>query len=427
MQNKRSTSKITAGCMTALTIALFGTANALAGGARIPNQSTRAMGMSDAFVAGADDASAIYYNPAGLSRLSETQVISNFYTAHATISSDDPGGSETSDGSWYFIPSLYIGGPIGETGTSLGLGIYSPFGLGTTWADDVASRWAQTSTTNPLALKLSEIQLVTFNPTISQQITDDLSLACGINYFKSRVILRGQFHYGALSSPPALGPVGEVDLDMKGHGWGYNLGLQWRYSDTVSFGLTCRSDVKVEYEGDVERKDSPIPPSRTAADAELDIRYPWSVAGGVAWQATPKLRLELAAEWMQWSTWDEMVVQNQDAILGPAFIMQRQWDDSWIIMLGAEYELNEKWTLRAGYSFNETPVPDSTVNVDLPTGDTHAIGLGAGYRYSDALSFDVALNLAYGLERDINNGVAPANSEFEAISTYISLGMNYEF
>jgi len=421
MRNKHSTTKAFTSRMTALTIFLFGVANVLAGGAKIPNQSTRAMGMSDAFVAGADDASAVYYNPAGLSKLEKTELILNAYVAHATISSDDPGGSETSDGSWYFIPSLYAGGPIGESGTSLGLGIYSPFGLGTSWGDDVATRWAQTAGPGALALQLSEIQLLTINPAISQKITDDLSLACGINYFWSRAILRGQLNYGP--------SVGEVDLDMEGDGWGYNLGLQWRYSDELSFGLTCRSEVKVKYDGDVERDNvQGIPNGTTGADAELDIRYPWSIAGGVSWQATPKLRVEFAAEWMQWSTWDQMVVSNQDTPpLGPAYVMERQWDDSWIIMLGAEYDYSEKWTLRAGYSFNETPVPDSTVNVDLPTGDTHAIGLGASYLYSDALSLDVALNLAYGLERDINNGVAPANSEFDAISTYISLGLNYQF
>ncbi|MBT3379262.1 MAG: hypothetical protein HN742_01115 [Lentisphaerae bacterium] len=419
MQTKHPTFTIMTGCLTALALLLLGATSVQAGGAKIPNQSTRAMGMSDAFVGGADDASAVYYNPAGLSNLTQTEVISNLYGAHATITSDDPGGSETSDGRYYFIPSLYMGGPVGESGTSLGLGIYSPFGLGTRWADDVATRWAQAAAPGTLALKLSEIQLVTFNPVISQKITDDLSLACGLNYFKSRVILRGQLNYGPSD--------GEVDLDMKGHGWGYNLGLQWRYSEDITVGLTCRSEVKVGYEGDVERKDSPFGPPNTTSDAELDIRYPLSIAGGVCWQATPKLRLELAAEWMEWSTWDEMVVFNQDAVLGPAFTMQRQWDDSWIIMIGGEYQLNEKWTLRAGYSFNETPVPDSTVSVDLPTGDTHAIGLGAGYKYSDTLSFDAAVNVAYGLERDLNNGVAPAGSEFEAISTYVSLGVNYTF
>ncbi|MBT4821231.1 MAG: hypothetical protein HON70_36310, partial [Lentisphaerae bacterium] len=176
MQTKHPTFTIMTGCLTALALLLLGATSVQAGGAKIPNQSTRAMGMSDAFVGGADDASAVYYNPAGLSNLTQTEVISNLYGAHATITSDDPGGSETSDGRYYFIPSLYMGGPVGESGTSLGLGIYSPFGLGTRWADDVATRWAQAAAPGTLALKLSEIQLVTFNPVISQKITDDLSL-----------------------------------------------------------------------------------------------------------------------------------------------------------------------------------------------------------------------------------------------------------
>ncbi len=128
----------------AVTVGLaFATIQVRAGGAKIPNQSTRAMGMSDAFVGGADDASAVYYNPAGLIRLKSAEWIGNLYFARSEIDYSGRDGNDTSDGRLYTIPVLYLAAPLGEDGrTAVGLGIYSPYGLGSRWGDDVVERWA---------------------------------------------------------------------------------------------------------------------------------------------------------------------------------------------------------------------------------------------------------------------------------------------
>jgi long-chain fatty acid transport protein len=96
-------------------------------------------------------------------------------------------------------------------------------------------------------------------------------------------------------------------------------------------------------------------------------------------------------------------------------------------MLGAEYELDERWTLRCGYGLNQTCVPRAVADDDLPTGDTHALAMGAGYRVTSQLSLDAALIVAYGTAQKLDNGSAPAGTTFDAISLYASMGATYRF
>jgi long-chain fatty acid transport protein len=103
------------------------------------------------------------------------------------------------------------------------------------------------------------------------------------------------------------------------------------------------------------------------------------------------------------------------------------WKDSWIVSLGSEYQLTEKWTLRGAIMYNQTPVRASTSDVDLPTGDTYAMALGTGYKFSESVSADAAAIVAYGTERTLDHSSAPAGSEFSAISFYVSLGVTYRF
>lgn len=379
-----------------------------AGGFKIQDQSTRAMGMIDAFIAGADDASAIYYNPAGITHLTAPQFVGNLYIGHSTVEYSGPGGDWSSDGRIYVVPTGYFAMPVDEElGLYAGLGVYSPFGLGSRWADD-----------SPLApfSTLSEIRLINVNPTVAWKITDQLSIGAGVDWYKSQVISRRVDN--AITG-------GEIDLDAKGSAWGYNLGLQYQATQDVALGLTYRSAISVPYEGDAEFDGLGL-----SMDASSEIDYPAMVGAGISWQATPKLRLELAAEWDQWSTRDTQTI-NFDVPAGLPLPSQQvgsaEWKDSWVFMLGAEYQWDEQWTLRGGYGFNETPVPTDTADPSLPTGDTHAVSLGAGYKLDENITLDFATVVSYSEKQTLNNANAPADSDFDSVATFFSVGINWTF
>jgi len=407
-------------------VLLVGSATAvLAGGARIPDQSTRAMGMGDAFVAGADDASAVFYNPAGLTLLAGPELIGNLYVAHARVGYDGPGEDSPSDGRYYVLPTGYFGMPVGDCGTAIGLGSYTPFGLGSKWDDELASRWAAARPPGASATKLSEMRMVCISPVVAQKLSDCLAIGLGPNLYYSRVISRGQTNYG-------LG-AGETDIDADGTGWGLNAGLQWRCTEEVTLGLVYRSPFHIEYDGSVDYDG--LPPAlfgvgHRSYDAETDITFPASVGAGVCWRPGPRLRFELAGEWMDWSRWDDRTVTVGGTPYGPGarhLTAGLDWEDSWIISLGSEYVLSPKWTLRGGLIYNQTCVPGGSADVDLPTGDTYAVALGASYHLSETLSLDTALTTAYGRARELKHSSAPPGSDFAALSAYASLGFTYGF
>lgn len=395
--------KLTVGLSVAVVLSFGCPWLAWAGGFKVQDQSTRAMGMADAFIGGADDASAIYYNPAGLTRLSGPQFIGNLYAAHATIDYSGPGGSDETDGRIYVLPSGYFAMPIdGEGKWFGGLGVYAPFGMGTRWADDAIVRNYVT---------LAEIRLVNVNPTLAYAITDRISIGVGVDYVWSRVINR----YIDFST------ADEVDMDASGDAWGYNVGLQFQCTENISLGLTYRSAFTIPYEGDVELKAFDM-----SLGASTDFDFPAVISAGVCWQVTPKLRAELAAEWCKWSTRDVQIIAV-DPPMGPVG-GTIDWEDSWVFMLGLEYQVNEKLTIRGGYGYNETPVPTHTAEPSLPTGDTHAVSLGAGYRIRENVTLDVAALVSYSEKRTLSDPThAPPESKYDSIGTFLSLGITWDF
>ncbi|MFW6413731.1 MAG: OmpP1/FadL family transporter [Verrucomicrobiota bacterium] len=381
-----------------------------AGGYKLQDQSTRAMGMIDAFTAAADDASAVYYNPAGLTNLERPEAIGNFYLSYRKIYYEGQGTEERSDTPLSYFPTLFVGSPaeIGGEKFFWGFGIYAPFGLGTEWDDDTAMSFTA---------EKGDIQLLNFNPTLAYKLTDRLSLGLGVDYFVSKA---------TLAQRPGSGAMG-VDIEGTGDGLGYNLGVQWELTDKIVLGASYRSSVEVDYDGDID-----INPGGLEGDVKTTIEYPEVVALGVSWQTTPRLRFEFDAEWSEWSVNETQVIHHDipAALLPPPLqspmVQDRSWNDSWVYMLGVEYELNDKWTLRGGYGFNETPVPTATATPYLPAGDIHALAAGAGYHVSENLTLDMALIFAYGEDRTLSNDPSYAG-DYEFASANCSLGLRYKF
>ncbi len=391
-----------------LGVALFmGAASGWAGGFKIQDQSTRAMGMIDAFIAGADDASAVYYNPAGLTRLAGPQLIGNLYLARGQIHYDGVGGSDSSVGRLYALPSVYFGMPLDAAGDWVaGFGAYYPFGLGTRWRSRSPVAFYST---------VAEISLLNLNPSLAYRVTDRLSLGVGVDYYLSSLVTRRL----------DMATGGEVELAGRGDGWGYNLGLQYQCSDRVTLGLTYRSQVVVDHRGDASFDGLGL-----KLDAESDLDYPAMLGAGICWQATPKLRVEFATEWVQWSTRDRQAIHFEVPPGWPLPAVLEQpvnWRDSWVFMLGAEYWLSERWALRCGYGFNQTPVPSSIAEPSLPAGDTHAVSLGVGCQLSKALSVDLATVLAYSEKNTLKSPNAPYDSDYESWGTFVSLGLTWNF
>jgi long-chain fatty acid transport protein len=233
-------------CALLTTVIIFAAASAWASGFRIPEQSAAAMGMANAWVAQADDPSAIVMNPAGIVNLDKADVSGGFLIITPGIKHTDVNGKKyESEDNVFFPPNMYGTCKMGTDKWAFGLGVSVPFGLGTEWTRDSFARYSST---------LTQIELFNVNPTLAYKINKNFSIGAGIDYYHSTVTLKQQVPWGLISfaatgNPALLGtPDGGFNMVGTGDGWGYNVGLLYK-GDVLSAGLTYRSQVLVDYSG----------------------------------------------------------------------------------------------------------------------------------------------------------------------------------
>ncbi len=252
-------------------------------GVRIPNQDAEAIARGNAFAATADNPSAIYYNPAGITQLPGENIsvgVLNYLGINTTYKS--PTGMETDSKFQVLpIPQLYGTFTPGDFPLSFGLGVYAPFGLATKWPDD--------SNFRSLALDAT-LTYVTLNPVVAWKINKSLSIGIGptVNYSQLK-ITRG------LASPADF-----FDFYGDGFSYGFNAGILWQPLEQWSFGANYRSTSTMKYEGHSTYNVPMAPAFQTPTTAE--IQYPEIVSGGISFRPTPKWNIEADVDWTDWNS-----------------------------------------------------------------------------------------------------------------------------
>lgn len=395
-------------------------------GFRIPDQSPRAIGQVDAFVAQADDPSAIHYNPAGLSQLDGTDALIGCSIAipeakHKSFS----GERENSLKEEYYPFYAYVSSDLGTESFGFGIGVNTPYGMGSEWSKTGFSRYWSTR---------AEMQMINVNPTVAYQITPELSLGAGIDYYYSDLTNERQVDFGAM-----IGMPGAMDgsFHSKGYGdaWGYNAGLLYRPAQKHSFGLTFRSGAEVSYHGNARLSSipsiiSPVPEVSSRFSTEIDL--PPQVAFGYAFYPIPQLKLEIDIDWTGWKTYRQLEVDFTDGSpFFPDQTIDKDWDNAMFYALGVEYQIIEELTLRTGFGFMESPIPESTFDTTVVRTNQYAFSLGASYDCYP-LRLELAGLAALGEERRIENTVgsevgADLNGYYRNNNYLVSLGGGYSF
>ncbi len=395
-------------------------------GFRIPDQSPRAIGQTDAFVAQADDPSAIHYNPAGLVQSEGTHSLIGCSLAmpeakHKSLS----GEREDSLREEYFPFFAYISSDLGSDSLRFGLGVNTPYGMGSEWSKTGFSRYWSTK---------AEMNLININPTIAYQITPELSVGTGIDYYYSELINDRQVDFGAL-----IGMSGGMDgsFHSKGYGdgWGYNAGLLYRPSPRHSLGLTFRSGAEISYHGNARIRSIPsflssIPELSSRFSTEIDL--PPQAAFGYAFYPIPELKLEFDIDWTGWKTFRQLTVDFNDN--SPFFedqTIKKDWHNAMFYSLGAEYQIIDHLTIRSGVGFMESPIPESTFDTTVVRTKQYAFSVGAGYD-NYPLKLEFACLAALGEERRIENTVgsevgADLSGDYRNNNYLVSVGGSYAF
>ena len=331
-------------------------------------------------VASADDPSAVFYNPAGITQLKGKQVMVGLTAITPMITVETPGGVESDfKRNWFFPPHAYYTQQINDKWWG-GLGLFSRFGLGTEFDPQWPGRFNSF---------YAEIQTVEFNPNIAYKFNDQLSFAFGLNLTYLTLDLKKKLS-------PAVGSP-EFELDGDTTGWGLNAAIQYKPTDWMQAGVTYRSRISQNVEGDVTVRPNVPAAGLRNMPATGDLSLPDMIFAGVNFNVRKDLTVGGGIYWTRWETYNQLQI-NFGAPFGPTQVRTqatpKNWDNVYRFMIGTEWKVNENWDLRLGYAYDQAPQPDNTIDYVLPDNDRNMFSIGCGYHRNNwALDFSYTLML----------------------------------
>ncbi len=386
-----------------------------------PTQGAKAAAMGTAVVAIADAPSAIAHNPAGLANLRGTYLYNGMTALSIKSTFENPTGQSEKTLFQIFLPfHLYLCSDLGVKNMTLGLGIFSPFGIGgRKWPDTGLTRFASTD---------SFIGTINLNPTLAWSPFLGISIGFGMDYIYARSKSKRKIDQSFLG-----GPDGRFQFKGCGGGWGFNLGVLYAVSDKISLGAAYRSRVNVKQEGEIILKDIALPlqplcgGSRFKTDAETTIHFPANVTAGVAYRPTKKWTLGFDVEYLDWSRFAKSRLDIEREVVAAGFTdisTDLRWGSQWLFKFGIEHLLTEKWALRGGYVYGKTPVPERTLSSDNPDSDQYNLGLGFGYKGIKYV-FDLYYNATLYANRKVTNPILSGKYESLIHAIGFSLGCRF--
>lgn len=379
-------------------------------GVRIADQDPFATARGNAFVATADNPSAIYYNPAGITQLDGLNVSAGVYAITLGSTYTAPGGAKSDTKEEFAgLPQVYGAYSLGNLPLTVGAGLYSPYGLALEWPD---------STGFSALAKEGRIAYLTFNPVIAWKILPTLSVAAGatVNYSETK-----------LSRTPAPF-VGEFKFKGNDTDVGFNLGLLWQPDPKLSFGASYRSPTTLDYSGHTNLVITAPFGLSNSGSAKASFHFPRNVIGGVSYRPTTNWNFEVDIDWTDWDSLNTVYLKSSSgAVVLP---LPFNWRSSFFYELGVTRYLENGFHVSGGYIYSENSVPDASFNPAVPDSDRHIFGLGVGQRCKQ-FHWDAAYQFAWGPSRTINNPPAAynaaANGSYEFFSHALSLTLGYTF
>ncbi|MBE0549119.1 MAG: outer membrane protein transport protein [Rubrivivax sp.] len=444
-----------------------------AGAAGFLLNETSASGLGSAFAGGAasaEDASTLWSNVAGLSRIRSGQGIAVLHLikpsmkfgngASVAASQQALGGNGGDAGSLAPVPNMYFATPINSQ-WSAGIGITAPWGLVTEYDEGWVGRFQ--------AIR-SSIQTLNVNPGVSWKPARGFALGLGLNFQRMLAEFTNQVNYSAaLLNAAALNGIApgsatfnaiaqatpglESSARIKGsdNAWGWNAGLLWDISPDHRVGLHYRSALKYHIKGSAQFTNpvpaAPAPLAATVAALAAGVNAVALFDSGVTSdvEIPPIVNLSLFsalgshwdvmidAQWTGWSTIKTLTFVRSDGRVLQS--TPEHFENSWKVAAGAHYRPGGAWLLRGGVAFDQSPVQTAFRTPRLPDADRTWLTLGGQYRFSNAMAFDVGAAYIWVKKATINaSGDPPStaaygllNGEYKSNTMILSAQLNYAF
>jgi long-chain fatty acid transport protein len=276
------------------------------------------------------------------------------------------------------VPSIVARARLSDM-VAVGIGFHLPFGLALSWPDQH---------TQADVIQDQSLRTYFITPAVGLNLDKQvpgLSIGAGVDLVPSTVKLEQAIIFGDTRGTAVLGGTA--------FGVGARAGVQYRPPalKQLRLGAMWRSQVNLSYEG---KGDFDIDPAFRAqlppdGDISTKVRLPQGISGGVAFDATPELQLEVNAMWINWKKFDELRIELPG---GAETVSPQNYENKVTLRVGAEYALGQKAAVRAGYIYDPTPIPNTTISARLPDADRHDITAGGSYSLGD---YDVHLGLLW--------------------------------
>lgn len=404
--------KMTMKAAAAAVMAVCAASAAHAAGFMLTEQSAGALGRAYAGV-GVDgtDISGVYYNPATMTLHPGTAIQAGFVAVGLDLAFEGHDGtdaqkpvSENGQYNTQAIPHGYISHQLTDN-MWIGLAMTVPFGMGTEYKDG----WAW----NNRGIS-AEVLTFDFNPNVAWKVSDKLSLGAGmsIQYAAADLKLQSSRMYS------------EVDADSLA--WGFNLGLMWSPLENLRFGLSYRSRVNHNADGDLELT-NPFNGNLVmpALDATATLATPaWAMATA-AWDVNDFLSLYATFRWTDWSSFDELTIKTNNPMIGDS--IKNKWQDTYLVSVGADLRFTNWWTFRAGIGYETSAVDDPKYRTAIiPDADRLWLALGSSFKATENMQIDVSAAWLHGIgERNLwstdgSDGKNPQEvGKFEDLDAYL--------
>ncbi|MDQ7988282.1 MAG: outer membrane protein transport protein [Candidatus Dactylopiibacterium sp.] len=350
----------------------------------------------------AENASVLYFNPAAMTELREREVSLGAALIQPSFKFRDDGsnvapatrGSNGGDaGGLSALPNTYFTYALNRD-WYLGLGINAPFGLATVYDQDWVGRFHSIE---------FDIKTYNVNPAVAWRVNERLSLGAGVNWQR----MEAQYErMAAVAGPlPGLTPAVQntrVTLDATSEGWGWNAGAQFKLTEATRLGLSYRSAVKHDLSGTLKSSNQLVSPD-VLAKASIKLPDTWIASASHRIGNWELLGDVSRTGWGKIGSID--ILRDSGAQAGStAQVLHADFRDTWRVALGASQTLNDKWKLRYGIAWDQSPVrSDASRLTSLPDNDRLWLTLGAGYALDRDSRIDVGAGYLFIKDTKIDN------------------------
>ncbi len=405
--------------LTATTL-LFGA------GYKIPELSINSMALSAAYIANAHGADAAYYNPANMAFEAEGQYFEGALTyirlakINFTGTAFNPDGTLNDSGASskaenFLSPSLHYVSPKFDQ-FRFGFSVVAPAGLSKRWEDQPAKTYAHEFS----------LQVVEINPSVAYRVSKDFAVGAGLRMVHTSGVVKSA-------------SIASRSMEGDTFDFGYNLALSYKATPELTLAATYRSNVDLDVEGDAAIY---FPDNGNYGgtklfgkriDAAVSIPNPAALNLAAAYRFDTGTTVEFVYERTFWSAYESLDFDYEFSLgaLDAKFSdpIAKDWSDVSAYRLGVTQEY-DNWTGMAAIAYDETPIPEHTINFELPDSDAIILSIGGRYEYSNTLSLGAALLVDFKESRKVDSSVNEIglNGEFSDARAYLfTVGAEYKF